>query len=553
MSSSIEMLNPNAERVSSLESLIINTTAATGLQNVLKTNLGPKGTLKMLVGGAGQIKLTKDGNTLLHEMQIQHPTATLIARTATATDDSVGDGTTSTVLFTGELMKQAARVIQEGTHPRLVVKGFEEGKKKLLEILGKISQKFPDIKQDRELLLSVCRSVLGTKLKKELVDKLVEVVVEAVLVIWREGKEIDLHMVEIMHMKHNFDFDSRLVKGLVLDHGARHPGMPKKMSRVHILILNVSLEYEKTEISSNFVYKNAEEREKLVAAERKFTDEKVQKIIDFKNEVKENYREQINKGEEFSFMVINQKGIDPISLDMFAKEGILGLRRAKRRNMERLSLACGGYQVNNVDDLSEECLGYADQVYEQILEEEKYTFVEGVRHPHSCTILVQGQNEHTIAMVKDGLRDALRSVRNAIEGKELSPGAGATEIAAYCELQKWMESKECELKGKVKLGCKAFVESLLVIPGTLAANSGYDQQDTVLKLIEEYREKGIAVGVDVETGESLSAVTSGVWDNLRVKESVFHLSASLASQLLLVDEIMKAGRGSRPKAPGVMN
>ena len=58
--------------------------AAMGLQDVLRTNLGPKGTMKMLVGGAGDIKITKDGNVLLHEMQIQHPTASLIARVATA-------------------------------------------------------------------------------------------------------------------------------------------------------------------------------------------------------------------------------------------------------------------------------------------------------------------------------------------------------------------------------------------------------------------------------------------------------------------------------------
>lgn len=84
MSSRLQELSPNAEVVSGYAALAVNMAAANGLQNVLKTNLGPRGTLKMLVGGAGQIKLTKDGNVLLHEMQIQHPTAALIARTATA-------------------------------------------------------------------------------------------------------------------------------------------------------------------------------------------------------------------------------------------------------------------------------------------------------------------------------------------------------------------------------------------------------------------------------------------------------------------------------------
>jgi len=100
---------------------------------------------------------------------------------------------------------------------------------------------------------------------------------------------------------------------------------------------------------------------------------------------------------------------------MFAKENIIALRRAKRRNMERLILACGGNAVNSVDDLCPEDLGYADDVHEHSLGEEKYTFVEGVKNPMSCTILIKGPNEHTIAMIKDAIRDGLRAVKNIID------------------------------------------------------------------------------------------------------------------------------------------
>ena len=108
---------------------MVNVAAARGLQSVLRSNLGPRGTLKMLVGGAGQIKITKDGNVLLHEMQIQHPTAGMIARSATAQDDIVGDGTTSNVLLIGELMKQAQRLVQEQLHPRIITEGYELARK----------------------------------------------------------------------------------------------------------------------------------------------------------------------------------------------------------------------------------------------------------------------------------------------------------------------------------------------------------------------------------------------------------------------------------------
>jgi T-complex protein 1 subunit zeta len=182
-------------------------------------------------------------------------------------------------------------------------------KKKSLQLLDQIRYK-PE-KIDREFLLNVARTSLRTKLIPELANQLTEIIVDAVLLVKREGKDIDLHMIEIMHMQHKMTTETRLVKGLVMDHGARHPDMPKKLSNCYILTCNVSLEYEKTEVNSSFVYKNAEEREKLVASERKFTDETCKRIIDLKRKVCD--------GTDKNFVVINMKGIDPLSLDMLAK------------------------------------------------------------------------------------------------------------------------------------------------------------------------------------------------------------------------------------------
>eukprot|EP00731_Ephydatia_muelleri_P023050 Em0015g633a len=167
-------------------------------------------------------------------------------------------------------------------------------------------------------------------------DKALKVVVDAVLAIRKQGEPIDLHMVEIMEMMHKSDTDTKYT---------------------------------------------AAEREKLVAAERKYTDDKVSKIIELKKKVCD--------GTDKGFVVINQKGIDPISLDMLAREGIVALRRAKRRNMERLTLACGGNAMNSVDELTPECLGFAGVVYEHVLGEEKYTFVEDVESARSVTILIK--------------------------------------------------------------------------------------------------------------------------------------------------------------------
>ena len=166
-----------------------------------------------------------------------------------------------------------------------------------------------------------------------------DIVVDAVNIVKVVDKPIDLHMIEIMHMVHRLASDTKLVKGLVLDHGARNPDMPKHLENCYILTCNVSLEYEKTEVNSQFFF-NAADRDKMAKSERRFTDERCKKIIELKRKVCE--------GNDKSFVVIDEKGIDPICLEMFANEGIMALRRAKRRNMERIVLACGGTAVNSV-------------------------------------------------------------------------------------------------------------------------------------------------------------------------------------------------------------
>ncbi|KZV66922.1 chaperonin-containing T-complex zeta subunit Cct6 [Peniophora sp. CONT] len=548
--SSIELINPKAESVRRAAALQVNTAGAMGLANVVRGNLGPRGTLKMLVDGAGQIKMTKDGKVLLSEMQIQNPTAAMIARTAVAQDDQVGDGTTSVVLLVGELLKQSDRYISEGVHPSVIGEGFDFAKKAALEFLDTFKK---PINVDRATLVNVAHTSLSTKLNSALAKQLSESVVDAVLTIrpaapaadekdqYREP--IDLHMVEIMKMQHRTANETQLVRGLVLDHGARHPEMPKRIENAFILTLNVSLEYEKTEVNSGFFYSSAEQREKLVEAERRFTDDKVKKIVELKRLVCDQAVDAKEKPK--GFVIINQKGIDPLSLDILAKAGIFALRRAKRRNMERLQLVCGGIAQNSVDELTPDVLGYAGLVYEQTLGEEKFTFVDEVKNPRSATLLIKGPNPHTTQQMHDALRDGLRAVKNAIEDAALIPGAGAFEVAAAHHL---VSVSKKAAKGRAKMGVQAYADALLVIPKTLAANGGFDVQDAIVALQDEAAE-GNVVGLDLQSGEPFDPTVEGIWDNYRVKRQMLHSCSVIAVNLLQTDEILRAGRSSLKEGP----
>jgi T-complex protein 1 subunit zeta len=225
---------------------------------------------------------------------------------------------------------------------------------------------------------------------------------------------------------------------------------------------------------------------------------------------------------------------------MFAKEGILCLRRAKRRNMERLALATGGKEILSLEDLDASYLGTAGQVSEESYGEDKYTFVEDCPNAHSCTLLLQGPNALTTDQIKDAMKDGLRAVKNVVEDKAIVPGAGAFELAASMHLQETIVPRT---RGKIKLGVQAFAEALLIIPKTLAANSGFDVQESILQLQDERKSSGMmAVGFNCRTGSPMLPEVEGVWDNVRVKRQSLHLCTVLANQLLLVDEVMKAGK-----------
>lgn len=277
--------------------------------------------------------------------------------------------------------------------------------------------------------------------------------------------------------------------------------------------------------------------------------------------------------------------------------------------MERLVLACGGVAVNSVEELSSpDVLGRAGLVFEHTLGEEKYTFVEDVPSPRSCTILVKGPADHTLAQVrgwrggrrrgerereresakrekssfkekkkktnffpqktsklslslslflqiKDALRDGLRAVKNAIEDGALVPGAGAFEVAAAAHVR---ALGGAEAVGRAKLGVAAFAEALLSVPKTLAENAGHVGVDAVFAVEDERRLAGddegkktttstAPIGVDVASGGALDAALAGIWDNACVKRQVLQSAPVVASQLLLVDEVLRAGINMRKR------
>jgi T-complex protein 1 subunit zeta len=490
-------------------SLYITIAAGKGLQDIMKTNFGPHGSLKLLVNRSGEIKLTKEGSVLLREMQIQNPVASLIAKTVLAQKNFIGDGTLSKILILGEILKKMEIYLEEGIHPHVLCEGIDLSRRELERWLH--TQIFFN-KIDKKVLLNVAKTIMCTKLNKPLTEKISKIVVEAIMTIYQKNHEIDLNMIEIMEVESSNELDTRWVKGIVMDHGARHSDMPKLLNSAFILLCNASLEYEKTETKANYLTNSVFNNESLSAKERYIINKKVYKIIQLKRFVcKDNNR---------NFVVINQKGMDIIALDLLAKEGILGIRRAKKKNMERISILCNCIPINSFDELSIECLGFAGLVYEQQIQEDKYTFIENVTNPFSGTILVKGKNSMLRKQIEDCVKNSLKILKECIESKKFVEGGGKIEILASDHLLKYAKN----IKGKKKLGVEGVGKALLIIPKTLLENS-----------------RNLSENSKIDFDLSLPKEDRNI-DCFTVKKKIYESVCILACQLLLIDDII-IGKG----------
>ena len=500
-------------------SLYISICAAKGLSDIMKSNLGPDGTIKILVLGNGEIKLSKEGSYLLNEMQIQNPVASLIAKAVNSQKSYIGDGATSSVILIGEIMKNIEKYLEKGVHPQILSDGIDLAR---MEIEKWLPTQIMKTKLDRETLLKCAKTVIGTKLKKTLSIKIANIAVDAILTIYNERQMIDLERIEILQIKSKTESDSKWIRGMVLDHGARHPDMPKILHNAFVLLCNINLEHERSETDSTFSFDSLENREKSSINERDLIDRRVNKIIQLKRSV--------CSGKNRSFVLINQKGIDPISLDLLAKEGILGIRRAKRKNLERISLLCNCIPVNSVNNLKAEILGFSGVVYEQIIGEEKYTFFENVSNPFSGTILIKGRSPFTRKQVENSLLNAIKVMKLGILDNGFLRGAGGLEINLYKHLLNFSRG----IPGKKKYGVRAFANAIQSIPLTLYENSGF-KIDNPAKCAEIYQKN--EKNFKNSTTRELKYL-----DSFSVKKHIFISVSFIVTQILLIDDIY-FGRG----------
>jgi archaeal chaperonin len=509
-----------------------NIAAAKLISEVVRSSLGPRGMDKMLVDGPGDVTITNDGATILKEIDVQHPAAKMMVEISKATDNEVGDGTSSVVVLAGALIEKAEELITKDVHPTIIVDGYRKSALKSIEIFNHLAQKIdPGNKSE---LIKVARTSMQTKLVSKDSDELSQVVVNAALQVSEPNESayiIDIDDVKVEKKTGGSLRDTKLIKGIVLDKEVVHGGMPKRVEKAKIALINSALEIEKTEFDAKININSPDQMKMFLEEENKMLKNMVDKIISSGANV-----------------AICQKGIDDVAQHYLAKSNVLSVRRVKESDMTKLSRATGARMVNNLEDLSSKDLGSADLVEERKVETDKWVFIEGCKHPKAVTILIRGGSQRVVDEAERSIHDALMVTKDVMEKPSIVAGGGSPESYVAGKLREWSST----LSGREQLAADKFAESLEVIPLALAENAGMDPIDTLTELRSKQTKGSKWSGIDARAGKVVDMSKLDIVEPLSVKEQIIKSATEVASMILRIDDVIASSKsGGGPPGGGM--
>ena len=507
-----------------------NIQAAKIIAEIVRTSLGPRGMDKMLVDSLGDVTITNDGATILKEIDVQHPAAKMLVEIAKTTDNEVGDGTTSAVILAGSLLEHAESLLNQDVHPTIIVDGYRKAAKKAKQFLQDIADKTSG--NDRAILLKIAKTSMQTKLVRKDSSGLAELVVKAVLAVAeKEGENfiVDDDDIKVEKKAGGSIIDSNIIQGIVLDKEVVHSGMPKNIVDAKIALINTALEISKTETDAKISIQNPQQLKSFLDEENRMLKAMVDKVIGSGANV-----------------VLCQKGVDDMAQHYLAKAGVLVVRRIKESDLTKLAKATGARIVTNLDDLFEKDLGSAALVEERKIEEDRWVFIEGCKHPKSVTLLLRGGSQRVVDEVERSVHDAIMVVKDVMETPLIVAGGGAPETYAAAKVRSWSKS----LEGREQLAAEKFADALESIPLALAENAGMDPIDTLASLRSRQLKGEKWTGIDVMKTRIANMKSSDIIEPLTVKYQIVSAASEAACMILRIDDVIATAKSSAPPSGG---
>ncbi|ELY43811.1 thermosome subunit alpha [Natronorubrum tibetense] len=511
------VLSEDSQRTSGKDAQSMNIQAGKAVAESVRTTLGPKGMDKMLVDSSGNVIVTNDGVTLLSEMEIDHPAADMIVEVAETQEDEVGDGTTSAVVVSGELLSQAEDLLEQDIHATTLAQGYREAAEEATEVLEDIAIDVDE--DDTEILEQIAATAMTGKGAENARDLLSRLVVEAVRSV-ADGDEVDTDNIKVEKVVGGSIDNSELVEGVIVDKERVSDSMPYFAEDANVALIDGALEIKETEIDAEVNVTDPDQLEQFLEQEEAQLREMAEAVADVGADV-----------------VFVDGGIDDMAQHYLAQEGIIAVRRVKSSDQGQLARATGATPVSSVDDLTEDDLGFAGSVAQKEIAGDQRIFVEDVDDAKAVTLILRGGTEHVIDEVDRAIEDSLGVVRTTLQDGKVLAGGGAPEVELSLALRDYADS----VGGREQLAVEAFADALEVIPRTLAENAGLDPIDSLVELRADHDAGDTSSGLDAYTGDTIDMAEEGVYEPLRVKTQAIESATEAAVMLLRIDDVIAAG------------
>ncbi|XP_034456431.1 T-complex protein 1 subunit gamma [Hippoglossus hippoglossus] len=515
------VLNQNVKRESGRKVQTGNITAAKTIADVIRTCLGPRAMMKMLLDPMGGIVMTNDGNAILREIQVQHPAAKTMIEISRTQDEEVGDGTTSVIILAGEMLSVAEQFLEQQMHPTVIISAYRQALEDMLEVLKEVST--PVDTSDRSMMLKIVHSAINTKALSRWSEMACNIALDAVRTVELDEngrKEIDIKKyAKVEKVPGGIIDDSCVLKGVMVNKDVTHPRMKRMIKDPRIVLLDCSLEYKKGESQTDIEISKEEDFARILQMEEEYIQQICEDIIRLKPD-----------------LIFTEKGISDLAQHYLVKANITAIRRVRKTDNNRIARACGARIVSRTDELREEDVGVGAGLFEvKKIGDEYFTFVTECKDPKACTILLRGASKEILAEVERNLQDAMQVCRNVLLEPFLLPGGGAVEMA----ISKRLTERSRALTGIEQWPYRAVALALEVIPRTLIQNCGASTIRVLTSLRAKHtQDNSVCWGVDGETG-CLSDMTSlGIWEPLAVKAQTYKTAVETAILLLRIDDIV---------------
>ncbi|KAK0191464.1 chaperonin Cpn60/TCP-1 family [Armillaria mellea] len=526
------VMNTAPERQSGRKAQISNITAAKTVADVIRTCLGPKAMLKMILDPMGGILLTNDGNAILREIDVAHPAAKNMIELSRTQDEECGDGTTSVIILAGEILAQSLGQLERNIHPVVIISAYNKALREALEIIKRISVPI-DTSNDEEML-ALIKTSIGTKFVMRWSDLMCKLALQAVRTVAQEEnglKTVDIKRYARVEKVPGGEIEqSGVLSGVMLNKDITHPNMRRRIVNPRIILLDCPLEYKKGESQTNMEFSKVEDWEKAQAIEEEQIRLLCDKILEFKPD-----------------LVLTEKGVSDIAQHFFMKHNVSAIRRVRKSDNNRIALAVGATIVNRAEDLRESDVGTRCGLFNvEKIGDEYFTFLTECNNPKACTILLRGPSKDILNEIDRNLADAMSVARNVVFNPLLAPGGGATEMAISVGLH----AKARSIVGVEGWPFRAVADAMEVIPRTLVQNSG----GNAIRVLTELRAKHAAGenswGVNGDTGKPVDMKVYGLYESASVKIQTLKTAVEAARMLLRVDDVVQAVRKEREQGQG---